>query len=317
MEQGRGKTCYRSGNMREVDMKDRSKGGECLGSGGNAKVSFCGSFYEGKPCVIKEAKNDRMSLMQLRNEWEVLKNLTAAGYEYSPRAYSFSGNELVMDLIDGDTLDKAVDFEFDEQELKGIFLKICRAVEGLHGCDPPVIHRDLKPSNIMIDKNGKLFLIDFGIAKIMRGYGDEESVRPCEMDAGKCRGTRNFAAPEQYGGLLEECVGTDIYQLGKTMEYLCKKAGISACFTGNIFAGDMEGIIGRCCSAGASGRYLRVSEVRADLLKVRTGGIGRFLRKGKLPGRKTKRSGVKNRKSAEKPQLFIDIVRTFDTIEFL
>ncbi len=298
--------------MCEVAMKDMLKNGENLVCGGNAEISLGGFSIDGKSCVIKKAKDERMSLLQLRNEWEVLRFLGETGYEYAPYVHSFSADELVMDFVDGDTLDKAVGPGFGESELLKLFACICRAVEGLHGCNPPVIHRDLKPSNIMLDKNGRLFLIDFGTAKIVRGYeaGDVRGLRG--TDEIKGAGTRSFAAPEQYGGLPEECAGTDIYQLGKTMEFLCKRAAVSA-----DFAEDMERIIGKCCISNAAERYLRVSEVRADLLAVRTGKRGGFFRRADITEKSAGRRNLKRRRNAEKPVLFIDIVRTFDTIEFL
>ncbi len=71
-----------------------------------------------------------------------------------------------------------------------------------------VVHRDLKPSNVMIDENGHVKLLDFGIAKLI----DDES-SPELTSAGPGPMTPEYAAPEQFRGEAIT-VATDLYQLG-------------------------------------------------------------------------------------------------------
>lgn len=87
-----------------------------------------------------------------------------------------------------------------------LFLQIGRAVQHAHG--RLVVHRDLKPSNILVDSDGRVKLLDFGIAKLL-----EESVEGGITVAGKWPLTPSWASPEQVRG-DSITTASDIYQLG-------------------------------------------------------------------------------------------------------
>src|SRR6185436_8371076 len=76
--------------------------------------------------------------------------------------------------------------------------QICAGLSAAHNCG--VIHRDLKPANIMLDKSGRVRLMDFGLAAI----GGVEDVRA---------GTPAYMAPEQLNG-TGVSIRSDIYALG-------------------------------------------------------------------------------------------------------
>ncbi|HUG18312.1 MAG TPA: bifunctional serine/threonine protein kinase/MFS transporter [Planctomycetaceae bacterium] len=75
-----------------------------------------------------------------------------------------------------------------------------------HAHQHQVIHRDLKPANIMLDKNGDVRLIDFGLAKVV----DEISL----TQTGDFLGTPMYMSPEQVSGRIGLDARTDIYALG-------------------------------------------------------------------------------------------------------
>ncbi|WP_157605426.1 serine/threonine-protein kinase [Schlesneria paludicola] len=70
-----------------------------------------------------------------------------------------------------------------------------------------VLHRDIKPSNLMIDRNGDVWIMDFGLVKILE--------RQDLTQAGEIVGTLRYMAPEQLEGRAD--VTTDIYALGLTL----------------------------------------------------------------------------------------------------
>ncbi len=115
---------------------------------------------------------------------------------------------MVMDYIDGQSIDAFVgEHQTDLPTRLKLFRDICAAVAYAHA--HLVVHRDLKPSNIMIDDEGSVKLLDFGIAKLIDG--DLPSA-----DTTQAMLTPDYAAPEQLGG-EQVTVATDIYALGAVL----------------------------------------------------------------------------------------------------
>jgi serine/threonine protein kinase len=116
---------------------------------------------------------------------------------------------MVMDYIDGTNLQKLLKQLCEERkrlstsQIGSIINDIANALDYAHS--KGILHRDIKPSNILIDKNGKAYLTDFGIAKII---GD-----PKITATGMLVGTPAYMSPEQGRGenLTKE---SDIYSLG-------------------------------------------------------------------------------------------------------
>lgn len=124
---------------------------------------------------------------------------------------------LIMDWIDGETLEEKLKRTgaFSAKEALQIGIGICDAIGALHKMQPPFVYLDCKPSNIMTDREGKLWLIDFGSAAVL---GETEAV-PIAVSPG-------FAAPELVGAKEDRRadVRTDVFGLGRTLYAL-----LSAC----------------------------------------------------------------------------------------
>ena len=101
-----------------------------------------------------------------------------------------------------------------------LFLEVCEAVQ--HGHGRGVIHRDLKPDNLLVDRRGRVRVIDFGIARAAER--DEGSTALTE--AGQVLGTLRCMAPEQLGGDPDAVdIRADVYALGAVLyELLCGRS---------------------------------------------------------------------------------------------
>jgi len=116
---------------------------------------------------------------------------------------------LVMEHVDGLPITQfAAERGLDVRSRLTLFLAVCRAVEAAHRS--LIVHRDIKPSNILVEGDGTVKLLDFGIAKLIE-----------EDDAGATVGvyTPEYAAPEQIsGGAIT--TATDVYGLGVLLHEL-------------------------------------------------------------------------------------------------
>ena len=121
--------------------------------------------------------------------------VTAAGQPY-----------LVLEYVEGTRLDTFAEArQLDVPARLALLLQVCAAVAHAHA--HLIVHRDLKPSNVLVDGEGRVKLLDFGIGSWL----DRETggVAP----SGARRFTPEFAAPEQVRG-GEITTATDVYALG-------------------------------------------------------------------------------------------------------
>jgi tetratricopeptide (TPR) repeat protein/predicted Ser/Thr protein kinase len=112
---------------------------------------------------------------------------------------------ITMEFIEGQDLRSLVTEKgkLTPEETVRIFEQVCLALEAAHG--EGVVHRDLKPQNIMIDKQGKVAVMDFGIARSMEVGGMTQT--------GMLVGTPEYMSPEQVMGEHVD-VRSDLFTMG-------------------------------------------------------------------------------------------------------
>lgn len=134
-----------------------------------------------------------------------------------------------MDFIEGATLRAVIERRgrLPAEDAISIAAEICRAVAHAHARE--VIHRDLKPENVMIDNEGDVFVMDFGLARA--------ATEPGITASGTVMGTPLYMSPEQLGG-EEVDERSDIFAIGLILYY---------CLTGeDLYAADsVTGVVAK------------------------------------------------------------------------
>ncbi|HEX7736299.1 MAG TPA: protein kinase [Ktedonobacteraceae bacterium] len=177
----------------------------------------------GRRVTIKQINLRNLSSRQVIEATETFNRettlLPGLKHDGIPRFFShFTDPEhwyLVMEYIPGQTLEEYLQNSTEKGycslvDTLRIGIALCLILEYLHLCKPPLIFRDVKPANIMITRNRRVYLIDFGIARAF-SPGKAKDTTPL--------GSPGFAAPEQYGRAQSD-QRTDIYGLGATLQTL-------------------------------------------------------------------------------------------------
>ncbi len=122
---------------------------------------------------------------------------------------------LVMELLEGKSLEELASEQggrLPAMEVLRVMSEVLDALAAAH--DHGIVHRDIKPENIFVTLDGKVKLLDFGIAHLPEGCGPPST----KTDAGQVMGTPAFMSPEQARGRWE-LVGpaSDVWGVGATM----------------------------------------------------------------------------------------------------
>lgn len=185
-----------------------------IGQGGMSTVYLAEHVRLGTRWAVKEVRKNQGVRFDFLAESNILKRLQ---HPMLPRIVDIFETEeavyVVEDFVEGITLGDLLRRQKRVDEAQGLqwFQDLCGVLRYLHNQRPnPIIYRDMKPSNIMLQPDGTLKLIDFGIA---REYKEDSSADTTYV------GTRGYAAPEQFGRAQTDA-RTDIYALGVTMYHL-------------------------------------------------------------------------------------------------
>jgi eukaryotic-like serine/threonine-protein kinase len=158
--------------------------------------------------IVSRGMDTDMVLRRFRTERQILASLDHAHIARILDGGSTSSGlpYFVMEYVDGLPLTEYCDkHRLTVTERLRLFRKVCDAVAYAHR--NYVIHRDLKPGNILVTSNGTPKLLDFGIAKIVKGGDDDPTV------TGAAMATPAYASPEQIrGGTIGPA--SDVYSLG-------------------------------------------------------------------------------------------------------
>lgn len=194
-----------------------------LGTGGMGAVYLASdSRIAGKTWAVKEMSDAALldpqekqaAIRAFQSEANLLASLDHPNIPKVVDSFSEAGKYyLVMDFVPGKTLEKMLEEQgasFSEQQVAEWGVQLCDVLDYLHSRQPPVIFRDLKPGNVILQPDGAIKLIDFGIARLFK---------PGRPGDTTLFGTPGFAAPEQHGRAQTDG-RSDIYSLGVLLHHL-------------------------------------------------------------------------------------------------
>ncbi|MDQ5853049.1 MAG: protein kinase, partial [Chloroflexota bacterium] len=180
--------------------------------GGMGTVYAAQDLRLDRPCAVKAVQaTTEQERAQYEREARVLGRLC---HPHLPAIFDCLEEEdsvfVVMQMIPGDDLE-AMTLRSGPpvwETLVGWGLQLAEAVQYLHDQAPPVIHRDIKPANIRLAPHGQIYLVDFGIAKVLDGAATVTAARAASVP---------YAPIEQVQDGSHTNQQSDIYSFGATL----------------------------------------------------------------------------------------------------
>jgi len=198
-----------------------------LGQGGFGVAYLASDQQLVRRCVVKQLCYDSTwdaatwaGLQEnFAREAQLLVSLNSPGHPNIPEIYEYlpAHDALVMKHIQGRTLQHVLKSRLDplpDADALRYARAVCAALVYMHSRAPePVLHRDIKPANLLLDAEGRVWVIDFGLAEAFPVRAEAADHRRSQI-----AGTLGYTPPEQWRGTADP--RSDVYALGATLATL-------------------------------------------------------------------------------------------------
>jgi Tol biopolymer transport system component len=276
-----------------------------LGKGGMGEVYQAKDLKLGRDVAIKvlpeEFAKDSDRVARFQREAKLLASLNHPNIAAIHGLEESGGtNFLVLELVEGETLaDRLKRGPIPVEESLKLALQIAEALESAH--EKGVIHRDLKPANIKVTPEGKVKVLDFGLAKAFAGDQDQMALSNsptlslAATQQGIILGTAAYMSPEQAKGksidrrtdiwafgvvLFEMLTGRQLFAgetVSETLAAVLMREPDFAGLPGNLHPKIIE-MLERCLEKDLRNRYGSINDARLDIQKVLAAPDGIFPR---------------------------------------
>ncbi|MGA7623365.1 MAG: protein kinase [Candidatus Acidiferrales bacterium] len=269
-----------------------------IGAGGMGEVYRATDSKLGREVALKvlppDMARDPERLARFQRE---ARAVAALNHPHIVTIYSVEESDgvhfLTMELVEGQSLDHRIpEVGLPVQQIVEIAGALADALAAAH--DKGIVHRDLKPANVMVTEEGRVKVLDFGLAKEIRAANSSDATMTSagHTEVGLVMGTPRYMSPEQIAGRTLDH-RTDIFSLGIILYEMSTGrrpfAGTSSAelasailrdtpplvtdLRANLPA-DLARIIQRCLEKSAADRFQSARDIRNELRGISTANAG-------------------------------------------
>ena len=265
--------------------------GRLIGAGGMGEVYEADDTRLGRKVALKilpnEVAADHEHLARFALEARALAALNHPGIVTIYSVEESDGEHfLTMELLRGRTLSACIPAQgLPAEALLDLAIPLAEALAAAHA--QGIVHRDLKPANVMLTSDGRIKILDFGLAKLAPGSAGTEATTVEKTAIGTLLGTPSYMAPEQLAGLPADprsdvfALGLVLYEMAagshpfagrtaaETLLALMQETPPSLADSRRGLPPEFGRLLSRCLEKQAARRPAAAADVFADLQAIR------------------------------------------------